>query len=237
MTRAWRSAGALFGEFAALVVPLACAGCGEEDVALCESCSAPWWEQPWRADDGAPRLDVEGVTRLPVWTITPLDGPAHRAVSAWKDGARRDLDRFFADAISRAARSLRTDLAPVPRTLVVPVPSQPRSVRRRGADLPGLLARSAAIALPAPARAAALLRSDGGRSRGRSSAARWDAARTRVVGSGAREPVVIVDDVITTGASIVRAADALERAGYVPVAGLTLAATPPRGVRVRPGLG
>jgi len=227
----------VLGELAAIVVPLACAGCGEEDVALCESCSAPWWESPWRADDGAPRLDVGGRSRLPVWTVAPLEGSTHRAVVAWKDGGRRDLDHFFSSAIARAAMALRADLGTLPRLLVVPVPSQRRSIRRRGIDLPRILARSAAASLPVPTRAAALLRSDGGRSRGSSSAARWDAARVRVSPRGAREPVMIVDDVITTGASIARAADALERAGFVPVAGLTLAATPPRGVRAIPGLG
>lgn len=228
---------ALASELVGLVVPLACAGCGVEDLALCESCSAPWWEAPWRADEGAPRLDMGGHTRLPVWAIAPLEGPPHRAVSQWKDGSRRDLDGFFALAAERAAREVFADLAALPRALVVPVPSQRRSVRRRGVDLPLLLARGVATALPASARVADVLRPAGGRSRGRSSSARWDAARVRVTATGGRQPVVIVDDVITTGASLARAANALEDAGFVPVAGLTLAATPPRGVRVKPGLG
>ena len=79
-----------------LIVPVACAGCGLEDVPLCESCSAVWWEQPFRAEEGAGRLAVVGRTALPVWSIAELDGSPHRAIGVWKDGRRRDLDRHFA---------------------------------------------------------------------------------------------------------------------------------------------
>lgn len=221
----------LLGEAARLLVPLSCAGCAEEDVALCEACSAPWWDDPWRADDRAPRLDIAGRSRLPVWTVVPLDGATHRAMSEWKDGGRRDLDRFFGEAIGRAARYVAAEFRGFSHLAVVPVPSQRRSVRRRGVDLPRLLARAAAESLPGSSRVAAVLRPVGGASRGRSSVGRWDAAGVRVVARGGREPVLIVDDVITTGASIARAADALEQAGFVPVASLTLAATPPRDSR------
>src|SRR6187551_2937232 len=106
-------------DLARLVVPVACAGCGIDDTPLCESCSAPWWEEPFRAEEGAGRLAVVGRSSLPVWAIAELDGPAHRAIGAWKDGRRRDLDPWFAAAMGRAARAVgpalpRADVCVVP---------------------------------------------------------------------------------------------------------------------------
>jgi len=211
---------------ARLLVPVACAGCGLEDVPLCESCSAPWWEIPFRAEEGAGRLDVVGRERLPVWAVAVLDGAEHRTIVAWKDGRRRDLDRFFGAAAARAAARIRTELPP--KVTVVPVPSRRRAVRRRGVALATLLATTVGRELKAPVREA--LRASGAKSKGRSSVGRWDAAEVSARGWTGPDPVLLVDDVMTTGATLARAADALEAAGTPVLGALVLAATPRRDV-------
>jgi len=218
---------------ARLLVPVACAGCGFDDVPLCESCSAPWWDSPFRAEEGAGRLDVIGRERLPVWAVAELDGPVQRAVGVWKDGRRRDLDGFFAAAAHRLAQEIRSHLPP--GVVVVPVPSRPRSVRRRGVDLSALLAGSVGRALGAPVESP--LAAAGRSSKGRSSVGRWDAAGVRTVRRLGPRPTVIVDDVMTTGATIARAAHALEVAGTPVVGAAVLAATPRRDVAAGPGYG
>jgi predicted amidophosphoribosyltransferase len=216
---------------ARLLVPVACAGCGLDDVPLCESCSAPWWEEPFRAEEGAGRLAVLGRVPLPVWAIAYLDGAEQRAIGVWKDGRRRDLDRFFAGAAARAAANVKAFL---PGSLVVvPVPSKPRSVRRRGVSIGALLAAAVGRELGAPVEAA--LRAAGATSKGRSSVGRWDAAGVGVARRVGTRPVLLVDDVMTTGATLARATDALEASGTPVVGALVLAATPRRDVPAKAG--
>lgn len=215
-------------DVARLVVPVACAGCGAEDIPLCESCSVPWWDEPFRAEEGAGRLAVVGRAALPVWAIAELDGACHRAIGAWKDGGRRDLDPWFAAAMARAARAVGPSLPPLAELCVVPVPSKPRSVRRRGAALSEGLARAAAQALGASTVRA--VKAAGARSRGRSSVGRWDAAGVQLARPIAPRAAFLVDDVMTTGATLARAADALEAAGSAVLGALVLAATPRRDV-------
>jgi predicted amidophosphoribosyltransferase len=212
------------------LVPLACAGCGLEDVRCCEACAAPWWQEPCRSEEASPRLDVSGREPLPVWSLASLSGSAHLMVRAWKDGRRRDLDRFFGDAMFRAASSLADILSEA--DIVVPVPSHPRSVRVRGVDLTAMLAREAARGLSVAGREVGMERriaNRGRESRSMAASERWLNALAGLRLKPGRLPasvVVLVDDVVTTGASLARASLLLEEAGSAVAGALTLAATP-----------
>jgi predicted amidophosphoribosyltransferase len=214
------------------IVPVVCPGCGLPDVRWCGDCAAVWWEPPFRCESGAGRLEVLGRASLPTWSIAPLGGPPHLMVGAWKDGGRRDLDPFFRDAMIRAVTSLAGALVPI--TVVVPVPARPRSTRRRGVDLPGLLADAAASALAranGSGLAARALRNSGHEARGLDSRARWfgSAIDLKPGSAPVGRTALLVDDVVTTGASLARSCEALERAGVAVAAAVTLAATPAPG--------
>ncbi len=212
-------------------VPLVCPGCGAEDVPWCEACAAPWWQKPYRVEEGCPRLDVYGREALPVWSLVPLSGPAHLMVRAWKDGRRRDLDPFFDHVMFRAAADLAGVLAEA--NVVVPVPSLARSVRARGVDLTAMLARAAARGLGVVGGEVGVEKrivNRGRESRSMAASERWRNAVAGLRSRPKRFPaatVVLVDDVVTTGASLARSSLLLEEGGSVVVGGLTLAATPP----------
>ena len=239
-------------ELARVVVPVQCAGCGAVDVVLCARCRAVLRAPVLRCEADAPRLDrMDGRPLLPVWARTTYDGPVRELVVAWKDRGRADLTRTlhedFAAAVAQRADALRAALergavagpggARVgrPPLLVVGAPSSRRAVRRRGADLVGGLAEAAAEALTAhgvPARSLAVLEQRhgardqvglGARARGRNLSGR---VRVRAGVELAGRVVVVVDDVLTTGATLAGAVSALERAGARVVAGFVLAATP-----------
>lgn len=229
-------------DLARLVVPVACPGCGLHDVRWCDECAAPWWEPPVRWESAAPRLDISGRPALPVWAISELAGGNHAMVVAWKDGGRRDLDRFFAEAVERAAMVIAPALAgALPPDLVggvavVPVPARSSSTRRRGIDLPALLARAAAQGLSrsgVDADVRPVLAIGRGEQRGASARQRWRQAGSLRVKRDVGEPALalLVDDVMTTGATLAAAMRALEVTFLTAAAGLCVAAAPPSGIR------
>lgn len=242
----FRAVGCAARDIARLIVPVSCPGCGMHDVRWCDDCASAWWEPPLRSESMAPRLDIEGRPALPVWAIAELVGTSHAMVVAWKDGGRRDLDRFFADAVGRAATQIAPSIdegrihsrAPI---AVIPVPARAASTRTRGIDLPLLLASAAAKGLRAGGVDATVRRVLGigkGEQRGASARQRWlQASSLRVTReTGSPATVLLVDDVMTTGATLASAVRSLDVTFLTVGAGLCLAAAPPSSARTRGAL-
>ena len=234
-------------ELARLVLPVACGGCGLDDEPWCVDCRALLAVPAWRCEDRAGRLDLMGAEpSLPVWTLADFRGPVREAVVAWKDRGRHDLTRHLADALRGAALGVAPDVATAAGrrpVVVVAAPSTPSAVRRRGGSLVGELASAVAAGLrdagvPATARAALVRR--GGDQVGLGARDRWLnlAGQVRVRPRGRAElagtAVVLVDDVLTTGATIASCRTALAGVGAGVVAAMTLASTPPPGQRRMP---
>jgi ComF family protein len=138
-----------------------------------------------------------------------------------------DLLRKLKYANRRAALApLVTAAAPsLPRAdLVVPVPVREERRRSRGYSLPDLTAQRLAKAIATPQRRA-LVRADDGVQEGRNREDRFGAishVSRPVVG----KQVLLVDDVVTTGATLASCALALRAAGAIEVHAFVLAATP-----------
>ena len=157
-----------------------------------------------------------------------LAPPASDLVHALKYEGWRELAAPMSGAMAREARRLlEADGAAEGGWLVVPVPTTRRRVRVRGYNQAGLLAREVAAALGLPC-TEALERMSAPRSqttlspRARRENVRG-AFRTAGPADLAGRRVLLVDDVLTTGATAGEAATTLARAGAGPVTLVTFA--------------
>ncbi|GAA3557193.1 hypothetical protein GCM10022197_10510 [Microlunatus spumicola] len=233
-----------------LLVGASCHGCGDPAWTLCDDCrtalaaspARPTWPEPCPA--GFPRT----------WTAGTYDALARGLVSAHKERSALGLTRVLGERLALAVLALLDETGALPLgadgrpVLLVPVPSARRAVRERGFDAGLALARAAAARLPGaragpllvPARRVADQSGLGAEERQANLAGAFRVRRSlppplgrslRV--SGRHAPwIVVVDDVVTSGASLSEAARALRVGGVDVLGAATVAATmrrtPPR---------
>lgn len=232
-----------------LVLPLECGACRAPGTRWCPSCAAalaatgfpggPRRAEPHPAPPGLP----------PTYAWGAYAGPLRPAVTAWKDEGRSDLDLVLRPLLMSAVRAAIASSAWAGEVcLLVPAPSSRRSRRRRGeVPLERLISGidpGARVSSPAghargrPVEAATRLvpgvlvqcrpvadQSGLGttqRAANLHGALQVPARFERVV-RGRR--CVVVDDVVTTGATLRECARALLRAGAREVSAATIAAT------------
>lgn len=211
--------------FLDLLLPPVCCGCGSEGSVLCLGCAAHLrrrLDEPAGAPLGLPVSLPEGIVQLE-WCAA-FSGAVRAAVHGLKYAGQRALAVPLAEALAARWRK-----AGAGGELFTWVPVHPARLRERGFDQAELLARLVAERLGSPA--AALLerrqRTMAQHSLGR--IARADNVREAFA---MRSPapldirgrwLVLVDDVVTTGASLSGCAQTLLRGGALAVSALCLA--------------
>ena len=224
-----------------LVTGSRCAGCSRPGRTLCPACR----EQLTRMQPRLSRPDplpplLAGLTLM---SAGPYDGLVRELIVAHKERRRlalaRDLGRLLAVVTEAALASVT---GPGAAVALVPVPSAPAATRARGHDPLLRITRVAAVRLRRRGTECTVARLLHQRrlvadQAGLSAAARaanldgalvvrkTDAVANRDSAVLGDRQVLVVDDVVTTGASLAAAVSALRAAGHPPQAGVTLAAT------------
>ena len=199
-----------------LVLSRHCVVCGELGRVICPEC----WSRLWQPQV----ITLPSLGHVPVQVAGSYRGGLQRTVLAYKEGRVLALARPLGGLLASAIAEAWT--ADEPSLHIVAIPPHARSLGRRGFDSLGRLVDVAARDLAAvgrrPVLEPVLTRPvDTGRQRGRSGYDRAIALRGTMVLR--RQPharrVVLVDDIVTTGSTVVEAARAL-RAGGVEVSGV-----------------
>jgi predicted amidophosphoribosyltransferase len=198
-----------------LIVPSYCAGCDMPATNWCTDCAASLGAFP-----------VARPGLADAYALAEYAGPARRAVLSYKEKGRRELSTVLGGALATALPTIRAG----PYTLV-PAPSRPSAARARYGQHMTAVARACAIALARAghrASVAPVLRLSG---RARDSVGLDPDARAanlqgRLRCTGQAPPeAVLLDDVITTGATAIASMTALQEAGTKTTTVLAFTAT------------
>jgi ComF family protein len=202
---------ALADDLLSLLLPGTCPGCGRRAEPVCDECAASM--RPARSGALVP-----GVT----WSVAAFsyEGVARELVARVKYRNERVAVRWLGARLARGCAH-----APVPVDAITWIPASARRRVARGIDHGALLAR--AVATELGRRPERLLLRDGGPPQtGRPADERRAGPTLRGVGSVADRTVLIVDDVVTTGATLAAAARVLRDRGARDVLAATVARTP-----------
>jgi predicted amidophosphoribosyltransferase len=205
-----------------LVLPLQCGGCDAISTRWCDACAAALHVKPDEPHVISPRLDPG----VPVFALGHYAGPRRQALVALKEHGRSDLVGPLSRALALGIHRLTTwGILGRPLT-VVPAPTRRAAARRRGGDPVARIAVAATAASPQH-RVAAVLRTGGlvRDSVGLSTSARERniAGRVRLTGPVPSGEILLVDDILTTGATVREAVRVLAGSGRQVNAVLTLA--------------
>jgi predicted amidophosphoribosyltransferase len=197
---------------AAGLAPPLCAACGRScrlEAVVCTRCGRRLAAAEPLLGKGPPGLDR-------AWSSAPHEGVARNLVAALKFRHLLPVAELMADRIQWLAPAHMLSGA------IVPVPPAPSRLRRRGFDPAGELAAALAERLESPLESC-LARRGGQRQVGRRRAERIGRPpRIHATGTAPRS-ALLVDDVLTTGATLTSCAQALRAAGAARVVAVTFA--------------
>jgi predicted amidophosphoribosyltransferase len=214
-----------------LVLGATCAGCGEPWWGACPTCVAVVTARtpaPARPDPAPPGFP-------PTVTAGPYDDRLRGLITAHKEEQALQLTSLLGRLLAGSVGLLAdvAGLTPADRIVLVGVPSARAALRRRGFDPTSALGWRAARVLRSGFAGVSVVPLLAQR-RGIQDQAGLNAAERRANLSGSMrlrrrslpaEPVILIDDVVTTGASLTEAARVLRAAGVPLIGACTIAAT------------
>jgi predicted amidophosphoribosyltransferase len=213
----------LLADLLDLVLPSTCVCCARAGPQWCGFCRPP----------SVPEL-VPIAAELPVFAAAAYEAELRTALLSFKERGYRSLvgslAGYLSDAVDVGARESSLALSGPRRTGLVPMPSTRAAARERGGDhlrrLTRAVGRDHGLPMLPVLQVSNRVRDSAGLSASDRTANVHGQMRASPPGPGWHErPVLVVDDIVTTGASLAEAHRALTAAGWQVAGAAVIAAT------------
>ena len=205
-----------------LIYPKRCPGCHKPAVSICESCKIFWEKPPISI-----KLSKNSVSVLSVVSVAQYRNEVRAVLLAYKEDGEREAGKILTEALLQARRGISKHLVCV----FVPIPSNPKSVRRRGRDF--MLDLCNQVAIQSGDKVLSIIKVNrdvqdqsklSEKERSQNLVGAFDCAPKNLK-LLAKFPIILVDDLLTTGATLREAQRALRQRGVIPIGAITAAHT------------
>lgn len=205
-----------------LIFPSRCLGCRQLGIGICSTCRASWHPHIYRTS-----ITGDGFS-FPVYSAVAYSPVAQRVLLGAKESALQDADRLILQALTHSLAYFNSEVGIAD---LVPIPSRKANTRKRGRDF--ILEQTKAVAQSPQVQVRTIL-----------SHSRKVKDQT-TLNSQSREinlrqsmrcanredssniPVILIDDLVTSGATLREAGRALHRGGYTVIGAVTACVAKP----------
>jgi ComF family protein len=202
-----------------LVYPKRCPGCHLPSISICDSCKVFWQKPPIRI-----KLSQSNIS---VFSVADYRKEVRSVLLAYKENSEIEAGKVLIEALLQARRGLSN----YSHCTFVPIPSNPKSNQRRGRDF--MLDLCNQVAVKSEDRVLPILEvsrdvqdqsklSEKQRSQNLVGAFNCRQKYLNLIGE---PPIILVDDLLTTGATLREAYRALRQRGVIPIVAITAAHT------------
>ena len=194
----------ILSELSDLIYPIRCYGCKALGITICSQCRREWIPHYYKS-----RLNELNVYSALLYTPT-----ASKVILAAKENGLEGADDLLMTAIIHVLKIVRKDKE---YFTLVPVPSSKQSQRRRGrsfiVDLTQRISQNTGVAMNDCRQVARRVSDQSGLTRGQR-ISNMRGAFSLMPGAILRGDLILIDDVVTTGATLKDAARALNSQGF-----------------------
>jgi predicted amidophosphoribosyltransferase len=211
-----------FGALSEIIFPSRCLGCRSLGIKICSQCRASWHPHIYRT-----QITSE-VNTFPVYSAVEYSSVAQRVLLSSKESGLYDADQLISQALIHTLNYFYGEQGIAD---LVPIPSRKSATRRRGRNF--LLIHTHELAknprvLTRPVLGHTRRVKDQTSLSARQRQANLNGSLAcRQIAERPNIPVIIVDDVITTGATLREAGRALHAGGFTVIGAITACVAKP----------
>ena len=199
-----------------LIFPARCLGCRRLGTGICSQCRASWHPHIYRTS-----IPVNGFS-FPVYSAVAYSVVAQKVLLGAKESGLHDANRLLNQALSHSLSHFYSEVGIAD---LVPVPSRKANTRKRGRDF--MLEQTIELSRTPTVQVRALLSHSrkvrdqttlNSQSREKNLS---HSMRCANLEDSSNIPVILIDDLVTSGATLREAGRALHGAGYMVIGAVT----------------